>query len=69
MVTAAECQASFHRLAVASVASVVGSSDPMCDTVDCLVQLVEYFANDYLDSLAVLSVSRSLLVMSRSSQI
>ena len=21
----------------------------MCNTVDCLVQLVEYFANDYLD--------------------
>ena len=32
-----------------TIGQTFGSSDPMCNAVDCLVQLAEYFANDYLD--------------------
>ena len=32
-----------------TIGQTFGSSDPRCNAVDCLVQLAEYFANDYLD--------------------
>ena len=44
-----------------TIGQTFDSSDPMCNAVDYLVQLVQYFANDYLDFLDRIVGSQELV--------